>query len=1053
MAVINGTADNDNLEGTSGNDTLDGLGGSDTMSGGQGNDTYRVDALTDVVVELSSGGTDTIISLVDINGLADNVENGILDANGTNNTYIYGNSLNNRLVGNGRANQLGGGAGRDTMEGGAGNDSYEVNDVGDVVIESAGQGMDSVGSSINYTLGANVENLTLLGAARRGGGNELNNLLIGSDEASGSAGNVLSGEAGNDTLIGGTQSNDTLIGGSGNDIYEIRQSGDVIIEAADGGLDGAASYADYTLSANIEDLSLYEGARIGVGNSSDNTLYGSTEASGADGNRLEGKAGNDFLIDRYGIQTPENDSIDTLVGGSGNDIYMVHRPEDIIIEQAGEGTDEVWSYGDFTLPDQVEDLYLMDIAGKANPVSGTGNALNNIVAGNDSDNALAGGRGNDTLKGYGGDDSYLFNRGDGQDLISAQVDTRPDRLETLVFGSDIAPADVIVRLAGTSLELSVLGTTDKVVIESFYAGQDVTNAANPIQQVVFAASDVTWSAADLIERASSNITGTAANNVLSGSGGADLISGLAGNDTLNGLAGDDTLDGGAGIDSMRGGAGNDIYLVDNAADRAVETAAGDGDDLVLSTASYTLGAHVERLTLLGSANLSAFGNDGANTLIGNDGANVLNGGLGADTMQGGLGNDTYYVDNAGDVVIETPLVVAPSAGTPVQALAPLAEAPAQPDTTLVIGPVITDVDGSGYDSVISSVSFTLGAGVEQLRLTGSTGLYGTGNALDNALYGNTGANVLDGGAGNDYLDGSSGGDTMRGGTGDDTYVVDNIRDVVTEDADSGTDTVISALSWTLGTHIERGLLTGATGLSLTGNEQANVLYGNSGANVLRGLAGDDWLNGNAGADTMYGGMGNDTYIVDNARDVADETGGNGIDTVISSVNFALIGTDIERLQLSGSDAISGVGNALDNQLTGNSARNLLSGGAGADTLTGGGGDDFLIGGTGADVFHFASPAEGGDRISDFVSGTDKIQVLSPNFASLPVGTLASSRFVSGLNPVATGSDAVFLYNTRTGQLSFDANGRAAGGVSAIALLANQPALSAGDIQIVSTGPL
>ena len=1056
MALINGTTDNDILEGTSGSDTLDGLGGSDTMSGGQGNDTYRVDMPTDVVTELANGGVDTIISLVDINGLADNVENGILDANGTNNTYIYGNSLNNRLVGNARANQLGGGPGRDTMEGGAGNDSYEVNDAGDLVVENAGQGTDSVGSSVNYTLVTNVENLMLLGAARRGFGNDLNNLIIGSEDASGTDGNVLSGAGGNDTLIGGALSNDTMSGGTGNDLYEVRQSTDVIVEDPNAGLDGVASYADYTLSANIEDLSLWDGARVGVGNSDNNTLYGSLEAAGDDGNRLEGRAGNDILIDRYGTQAPENDSIDTLVGGSGNDIYMVHRPEDVVIEQANEGIDEVWSYGDFTLPDQVEDLYLMDIAGRANPVSGTGNALNNIVAGNDSDNVLAGGRGNDTLNGYGGDDSYFFDRGDGQDLIKGQADNRPERLETLLFGAGIAPTDVMVRLTGSSLELSVLGTSDKVIIESFYAGQDVANASNPIQQVVFAASGVTWSAADLLDLASSNITGTPFNDVRSGTGGANLISGLAGNDTLNGLGGDDTLDGGLGIDSMRGGAGNDIYLVDNTADRAVETSADDGDDLVLSTTSYILGAHVERLTLLGSANLSAVGNDGANTLTGNAGANMLNGGLGADTMQGGLGNDTYYVDNADDVVIETtPSVNAPSAGAPVQAsslaLAPAVDAPAQPDTTLVTGPVMTDADGSGYDSIISSVSFTLGAGVEQLRLTGSTGLYGIGNALNNALYGNTGGNFLDGGAGNDYLDGNTGADTMRGGTGNDTYVVDNTRDVVTEEADSGTDTVISPLSWTLGSHIERGLLTGATGLSLTGNELANVLYGNTGANVLRGLAGDDWLNGDGGADTMYGGAGNDTYIVDNIRDIASEAGGDGTDLVISSVSFSL-GTDVEHLQLIGSSVMVGYGNARDNRLTGNGTYNFFNGAAGADTLTGGGGDDLLVGGAGADVFYFAAPADGGDHIMDFVHGTDKIQVLSPNFASLPAGTLADNRFVSGVTPKAASSDAVFLYNTQTGQLRFDANGNAAGGISVIANFAGLPKLSASDIQIVTSAP-
>lgn len=1054
MTTITGTTGNDSLTGTSGNDTLNGLGGSDTLVGGLGNDTYVVHSLTDQIIELVQGGLDTVISLVDVNGLPDQVENAVLHPDGINNTYLYGNALNNRLIGNARANQIGGGAGNDTMEGGAGNDSYEVNEAGDIVIELAGQGTDSVGSQIDYTLGKNVENLVLLGTARRGTGNELNNLLYGSDDATGSQGNVLRGLAGNDTLISGASSNDTMDGGVGNDTYEVHQSGDVIIEAMGGGTDGVASHADYTLSANVEDLSLYDEARIGVGNSQNNVLYGSTAASDLAGNQLYGLAGNDILIDRYGTSSPDNDAVDTLVGGSGNDLYIVHRVDDVVIEQAGEGLDEVWSYGDFVLPDQVEDLYLLDIPGQATPIGGTGNALNNFLSGNNSNNDLSGGRGNDTLRGYGGDDTYLFDRGDGQDTISAEADTRPDRIETLLFGTGIQPADVMVRLIGTSLELALLGTSDKVVIEGFYAGSDISNTSNPVQQVLFAGTETVWSAADLLEMASSNVTGTNGNDNLRGYGSDDLVSGLAGNDTLAGMAGNDTIDGGLGMDVLRGGAGDDIYIVDHTADVVTETSAADGNDLVLSTVSFTTSAYVERLTLLGTANLNATGNTLDNTLVGNDGANALDGRQGADTMVGGLGNDTYQVDNPNDMVIEND--PAPAAlrlvEAPVQALVTEATSTAADtlDTTVVVGPVQGFVGGGGYDSVVSSVSFTLGAHLEQLRLTGTAGLQGIGNTLDNVLYGNSGANLLDGGAGSDYLDGGGGADTLLGGGGNDMYIVDNTRDMVTEDADSGADTVISSLSWTLGANVERGLLTGTNNLTLTGNDLSNVLTGNSGANVLRGNAGNDWLNGEAGVDTMYGGTGNDIYVVDNVRDSVSELGGDGTDLVVSGVTFTLP-DGVEQLQLS-SSAINGIGNTLDNRLTGGSGANLLSGGAGADTLIGGAGADTLTGGAGADVFYFATPAEGGDRITDFVRGSDRLQVLSPNFASLPVGSLASERFVSGVSPTASGSDAVFLYNTRTGQLSFDANGSTAGGTTLVATFTGLPALGASDLQIVSSAP-
>ena len=130
--------------------------------------------------------------------------------------------------------------------------------------------------------------------------------------------------------------------------------------------------------------------------------------------------------------------------------------------------------------------------------------------------------------------------------------------------------------------------------------------------------------------------------------------------------------------------------------------------------------------------------------------------------------------------------------------------------------------------------------------------------------------------------------------------------------------------------VENLTLTGTAALSGTGNELDNVIIGNSGANVLTGLGGDDTLNGGAGADQMFGGTGNDTYVVDNVGDVVDETGGDGTDTVLSSISFSLADAvhamgSIENLTLTGTGAINGTGNALDNVLTGNSGNNVLVG--------------------------------------------------------------------------------------------------------------------------------
>jgi len=281
---------------------------------------------------------------------------------------------------------------------------------------------------------------------------------------------------------------------------------------------------------------------------------------------------------------------------------------------------------------------------------------------------------------------------------------------------------------------------------------------------------------------------------------------------------------------------------------------------------------------------------------------VNNGGAGSDTMVGGTGNDTYVVNVSTDIVTENA--------------------------------------SEGTDTVQSSITYTLGTNIENLTLTGMAAINATGNTLNNVLTGNSGNNTLSGGTGND---------TMIGGSGNDTYVVDATADVVTENANEGTDLVQSSVSYTLANNVENLTLTGTAAINATGNTLDNILTGNSANNTLTGGAGNDTLNGGAGNDTMIGGTGNDTYVVNVSTDVVTENASEGTDTVQSSVTYTL-GNNVENLTLTGTTAINGTGNILDNVLVGNSANNTLTGGAGNDTLDGGVGNDTMVGGTGNDIY-------------------------------------------------------------------------------------------------------
>jgi len=261
-----------------------------------------------------------------------------------------------------------------------------------------------------------------------------------------------------------------------------------------------------------------------------------------------------------------------------------------------------------------------------------------------------------------------------------------------------------------------------------------------------------------------------------GGASGDIVNGGAGNDTLDGQGGADSLDGGTGADVMIGGRGNDVFWVDDLGDQTIEENHS-GEDVVRSSISWTLSRNVERLVLVGSADLQADGNRfdnflegnsghnlmyghrgndilvgaaGDDTLYGNQGSDVIDGGLGNDwliggidddKLQGGAGDDSYWVDSAQDVIYEA-------------------------------------LD-EGTDTVYTTANWTLGDNQENAVLM-VEGLTVVGNSLNNHFTGSTGNDNISASGGNDWLEGGTGNDTLIGGTGSDTLIGGAGDDVMAE---------------------------------------------------------------------------------------------------------------------------------------------------------------------------------------------------------------------------------------------------------------------------------
>jgi Ca2+-binding RTX toxin-like protein len=475
----------------------------------------------------------------------------------------------------------------------------------------------------------------------------------------------------------------------------------------------------------------------------DGTSAGETLTGTSDADVIRAFGGNDLLDGREGA--------DRLEGGTGDDTYYIDNPNDVVIENLGEGFDAIYTTVSYSLAAGVELEWLsaFSAAGTA-ALTLVGNEFSQYLIGNNGTNVLIGGGGADVMIGLGGNDTYYVdNAGDyvsetagqgfdavyattsyalaaGQEVEWLSTATTSSTAALTLVGNEINQyligndgANVLNGLAGADIMIGLNGN-DTYIVD--HAGDYVAETAGQGFDAVYtstsyalaAGQEVEWLSAGLASSTVAlDLVGNEINQYLIGNDGANVLNGLAGADIMIGLN------------------GNDTYAVDNAGDAVFETA-GQGFDAIYTTVSYALaaGQEVEWLSTAvtsGTASFTLVGNEINQYLIGNDGANSLDGGAGADAMIGLGGGDTYYVDSAGDAVFESA--------------------------------------GQGFDAIYTSTSYALAAGVEvewlSTSVTSGTGAINlTGNEIANFVLGNNGANVLNGGGGSDRLTGFAGADTF-----------------------------------------------------------------------------------------------------------------------------------------------------------------------------------------------------------------------------------------------------------------------------------------------------
>ncbi|MEP2530352.1 CHRD domain-containing protein [Shimia sp.] len=1012
--VINGNAGNNTLLGLGGDDTLFGNDGSDTIDGGEGNDAISGD------LNVSGAGFDD--SLLGGEGLDTLWGRGGDDTLSGGNGFdmLEGNDGNDSLSGGDGGDDLRGGAGNDTlfgdagadrMLGGADNDIYYVDDAGDQIIETAGEGFDIVYSTVSYTLAENVEtlstyntgDLTLVGNALDNqilGNTGHNNIagldgddslegLLGDDTLDGGGGSdLIEGNSDDDSLIGGG-GDDTIIGGDGNDSIDGGTGTDVarfsvassaisvalgfdglIVTSADG-VDFISTtvenleFSDQTLTRaqvhalipSVERVYQFElnGAQAstgaGTGSSATGTGYGvfnpstnefaySLTVTGLDfGTILPGFANRETADTSDDVTNAHIHNAPRGVNGgvafgflNDDDLTATLNPDGSWtmsgIWESSEGLDTFAPSFGINPPGMDMPLYF----NIHTTTVGGGEIRGQIVSSaDDTDNAIDGTTGNDSLPGLAGNDTIngqdgndILNGGEGNDSLSGGD------------GEDVAVFSV------SSTDISVERVTDGLAITS---ADGVDIVANDVETFQFDDQTLTYDEVDAFASEPINRThNVVLDGTQSGSGSTATGVGFAEFD-----ANFTSFTYQLRIYGLDFGS-----VVPGFSDRAT---ADTSDDVT------ALHIHTGERGANGGVAFNILTDDDLRASLFNDGSWLLSG---------------RWDDSEGLGAFETEFGETPS-GTDVPLYFNV-------HTTANPGGDIRGQIVSQGDDTANSITGTSGADTLS-GLEGDDTLIGLEG--DDLLYGGDGNDSVLGGDGNDQLYGNLGVDTLVGGLGNDNYVVSDTNEQIIEQADEGNDFVVSyASTYTLSANVEGMRILSRDNPTGIGNELNNsistqnnntptllqglggndILSGGDGVDTLEGGTGDDSLDGRGGADSLVGGDGNDTYFLSEVGDVVFENPGEGIDRVYAAFDLDLRNfSEIERLELAGSDNLTGIGNSGANFLYGNAGNNLLQGLEGDDTIFSSGGMDTLEGGEGNDSLR-ASVNHTTDSVARYLDG-------------------------------------------------------------------------------------